>query len=94
MKQRRSFTWQVLVLRCHSEAGMNDFATGLLAAGPNVFLDCDAKGSLGASGSFEGWASAVLYERVHVPDSRIQLLHDQERALSLRCHLVMNIDHG
>ena len=71
---------QVLFYRCHSEAGMNDFATGLLAAGPNVFLDCDAKGSLGASGSFEGWASGVLYERVHVPDSRIQLIHDQERA--------------
>ncbi len=71
---------QVLVYRCHSEAGMNDFATGLLAAGPNVFLDCDATGSLGASGAFEGWASGVLYERVHVPDSHIQLLLDQERA--------------
>jgi hypothetical protein len=71
---------QVLFYRCHSEEGMNDFATGLLAAGPNVFLDCDATKSLGASGSFEGWASGVLYERVHVPDSHIQLLHDQERA--------------
>jgi hypothetical protein len=71
---------QILVLRCHSEAGMNDFATGLLAAGPNVFYNCDAKGSLGASGSFEGWASGVLYEDVHVPDSRIQLIEDQERA--------------
>ena len=71
---------QVLVYHCHSEAGMNDFATGLLAAGPNVFLDCDATGSLGASGAFEGWASGVLYERVHVPDSHIQLLLDQERA--------------
>ena len=71
---------QVLVYRCHSEAGMNDFATGLLAAGPNVFLDCDATGSLGASGAFEGWASGVLYEKVRVPDSHIQLLLDQERA--------------
>ena len=71
---------QVLVYRCHSEAGMNDFATGLLAAGPNVFLDCDATGSLGASGAFEGWAAGVLYERVHVPDSHIQLLLDQTRA--------------
>ena len=71
---------QVLVYRCHSEAGMNDFATGLLAAGPNVFLDCEATGSLGASGAFEGWASGVLYERVHVPEQHIQLLLDQERA--------------
>jgi hypothetical protein len=71
---------QVLFHHCHSEAGMNDFAAGLLAAGPDVFLDCDAIGSLGASGAFEGWASGVLYERVRVPDSHIQLLEDQERA--------------
>jgi hypothetical protein len=71
---------QVFVHRCHSEAGMNDFAIGLLAAGPNVFLDCDATGSIGASGAFEGWASGVLYERVHVPGSRLQLLLDQDRA--------------
>lgn len=71
---------QVLVLRCYSEAAMNDFATGLLAAGPNVFFDCDARGSIGASGAFEGWASGVLYEKVRVPDSRLQLLLNQERA--------------
>lgn len=71
---------QVLVYHSHSEAGMNDFATGLLAAGPNVFLDCGATGSLEASGSFEGLAAGVLYERVHVPSSRIQLLLDQTRA--------------
>jgi hypothetical protein len=71
---------QVLVLRCRSEAGMNDFATGLLAAGPNVFIDCTASGSLEASGAFEGLAAGVLYENVHVPDSRIQLLLDQSRA--------------
>ena len=71
---------QVLVYRCHSEAGMNDFAVGMLAGGPDVFLDCDAVGSLGASGSFEGWSSGVLYEQVKVPASRIQLLLDFARA--------------
>ncbi len=71
---------QALVLRCHSEAGMNDFATGLLAAGPNVFLNSEATGSLEASGAFEGWASGVLYENVRIPDSHLQLLLDQERA--------------
>ena len=71
---------QVLVIRCFSENGMNDFASGLLAGGPNVFYDCDAKGSVGASGSFEGWSSGVLYENVHVPDAPLQLLQDQERA--------------
>ncbi len=71
---------QVLVHYCHSEAGMNDFASGMLAGGPNVFLDCDAKGSLEASGAFEGWSSGVLYERVHVPAARLQLLYDFSRA--------------
>ncbi len=71
---------QVLVYRCHSEDGMNDFASGMLAGGPNVFLDCDATGSLEASGAFEGWSSGVLYEQVHVPGVRLQLLLDFSRA--------------
>lgn len=71
---------QVLVYHCTSELGMNDFATGMLAGGPNVFLDCDAKGSLEASGAFEGWSSGVLYEQVHVPAARLQLLLDFSRA--------------
>jgi hypothetical protein len=71
---------QVLVYRCHSEDGMNDFASGMLAGGPNVFLECDAKGSLEASGAFEGWSSGVLYEQVHVPDVRLQMLLDFSRA--------------
>jgi hypothetical protein len=71
---------QVLVRRCTGEAGMNDFASGLLAGGPNVFLDDDAINSLGASGAFEGWSSGVLYERVHVPSSRLQMVLDFSRA--------------
>lgn len=64
---------QVLVRDCRSEAGMNDFAVGFTAAGPNVFLDCESKGSLGASGSFESWASGVLYERVSVGGAALRL---------------------
>ena len=71
---------QVLVHRCWSEAGMNDFASGLLAAGPNVFLNCESVNPLGASGSFEGWASGVLYERVHIPGKRLQVILDMARA--------------
>jgi hypothetical protein len=80
--RRQSFVvdgQQVLVHRAWSEQGTNDFASGLLAAGPNVFLDCTAERSLGASGSFEGWASGILYERVHVP-TKLQLLLDFSRA--------------
>jgi len=81
--RRRSFLvegQQVLVYKCASESGMNDFATGLLAAGPNVFLESKASGSLGPSGSFESWASGVLYERVTVPVSGIRLAYDLTRA--------------
>ena len=71
---------QVLVARCTSEQGMNDFATGLLAAGPNVFLDSTATEALGPSGSFESWASGVLYERVHIQGAGIRLTQDSTRS--------------
>lgn len=71
---------QVLVRRCHSEAGVNDFAVGHAAAGPNVFLDCESKASLGASGSFESWASGVLYERVRVGGAALRLTRDEAYA--------------
>ena len=71
---------QVLVRNCSSEQGMNDFAVGLLAAGPNVFLDSSATGALGPSGSFESWASGVLYERVRIEGSGIRLTDDGSRA--------------
>jgi len=71
---------QVLVYRCRSEKGMNDFASGMLAGGPNVFLECNASHSLEASGAFEGWSSGVLYEKVHIPDARLQLILDFSRA--------------
>jgi hypothetical protein len=71
---------QVLVRHCSSEHGMNDFAIGLLAAGPNVFLDSTAIGALGPSGSFESWASGVLYERVRIEGSGIRLTLDNARS--------------
>ena len=81
--RRQSFVvngQQVLVARCLGEEGMNDFASGMLAAGPNVFLDCTARKALGASGSFESLTAGVLYEQVHVPDARLQLILDFTRA--------------
>lgn len=81
--RRQSFVvngQQVLVARCLGEEGMNDFASGMLAAGPNVFLDCTARYALGASGAFESLAAGILYEQVHVPESRIQLIQDLTRA--------------
>jgi hypothetical protein len=71
---------QVLVRQCTAEQGMNDFATGLLAAGPNVFLDDTASSALGASGTFESWASGVLYERVHIDGAALHLTNESTRA--------------
>ena len=75
---------QVLVRQCWSEQGMNDFAVGLLAAGPNVFLDSTASRALGPSGSFESWASGVLYERVRIEGAGIRLTNDSSRAQGAR----------
>ena len=71
---------QVLVRQCTSEQGMNDFAVGLLAAGPTGCLDSTATGALGPSGSFESWASGVLYERVRIEGSGIRLSNDGSRS--------------
>lgn len=71
---------QVLVQACVSDSGMNDFAAGFCAAGPNVFLDCKALHALGASGSFESWTSGVLYENVAIEGSGLELDYDFERS--------------
>lgn len=71
---------QVLVQHCAADGGMNDFAIGFLAAGPNVFRDCRATRALGASGSFESWASGVLYEDVRIEGAALRLAYDSRRA--------------
>jgi hypothetical protein len=70
---------QVLVHGCYSEKGMADFSLGLCAAGPNVFLDCQTKGSLGWSGALENWASGALFERVHIDGADLRLGYETQR---------------
>ena len=57
---------QTLFLRCHAENGRHDFSVGLCAAGPNAFVQCEAVGALGDSGSIESWASGILYDNVNI----------------------------
>ena len=66
---------QVLVRNRCSEQGMNDFATGLLAGGPNVFLD-DRRGVARRERSFESWASGRVYENVQIHGSGIRLTNE------------------
>ena len=55
-----------LFQRCRSEHGRHDFAVGCLAAGPNVFVECEATAAHGFSGPIESWASGVLYDNVTI----------------------------
>ncbi len=64
---------QVLLLRCRSEAGRNDFTVGYLAAGPNVFLDCVTRETHGFSGSLGSWASGVLFDTVTIDGGALRL---------------------
>ncbi|WP_207420899.1 DUF6298 domain-containing protein [Desertivirga brevis] len=81
---RRNAFWiegqQVLVRNCNSDSGVNDFAIGFCAAGPNVFYNCTATNALGASGSFESWSSGVLYENVEISGNALKVSYDTKRA--------------
>jgi len=80
--RRQSFViegQQVLVRRCSAERGLNDFSTGLGAAGPNVFLDCSAREALGDSGGWESGSSGTLFESVSLGGAGLRLAYDDER---------------
>ena len=44
---------QNLFQRCYSENGINNFAAGYCAPGPNAFVQCEAKNALGFSGAID-----------------------------------------
>jgi hypothetical protein len=62
-----------LFLRCWSERGRHDFATGHCAAGPNAFVNCYASRALDDSGPLESWASGVLYDNVRIDGADLVL---------------------
>ncbi len=62
-----------LFQRCRSERGRHDFAVGYLAAGPNVFAECEATGASGFSGSIESWATGVLYDGITMDGGGLSL---------------------
>ncbi|MFM2291628.1 MAG: hypothetical protein RIS29_1441 [Bacteroidota bacterium] len=57
---------QNLFQRCYSEDGINDFAAGYCAPGPNAFVQCEAKRALGFSGSIDSWACGLLFDVVNI----------------------------
>lgn len=64
---------QTLFLRCYSEYGRHDFSVGHCAAGPNAFVQCEAREALGDSGPIESWASGVLYDNVNIDGNALAL---------------------
>jgi hypothetical protein len=64
---------QTLFLRCTSDGGRHDFATGHLAAGPTAFVHCKATNATQFSGPIGSWASGVLYDNVSIDGAGLSL---------------------
>ncbi|MGC4031273.1 MAG: DUF6298 domain-containing protein [Tepidisphaeraceae bacterium] len=64
---------QVLMQRLFSENGYHDFAVGFTAAGPNAFVQCESKNSLGESGPIDSAACGTLFDRVRIDGQPLTL---------------------
>lgn len=64
---------QVLVLRCTSENGRNDFVAGHGASGPIAFVDCVARETSSFSGSIAPWVSGLLFDTVSIDGGALRL---------------------
>jgi len=62
---------QVLFQRCFSEYGYHDFSTGLAVAGPNAFVQCEARLPYNFSGGQQGWGSGLLFDHVKIDGNAI-----------------------
>ncbi|MCD8291984.1 MAG: DUF6298 domain-containing protein [Prevotella sp.] len=62
---------QTLFQRCVSNQGLHDFSAGFCAAGPNAFVQCEAHGALGFSGSIGSWATGLLFDIVNIEGNDI-----------------------
>ncbi|MDD3321717.1 MAG: DUF6298 domain-containing protein [Paludibacter sp.] len=62
---------QNLFQRCYSEDGINDFAVGYCAPGPNAFVQCEAKRALGFSGAVSSWSCGLLYDVVNIDGNNL-----------------------
>ena len=66
-----TFGEMTLFQRCYSEHGINDFAVGHTAAGPNAFVQCESHESLGPSGAISSWAPGILFDIVNIDGNDI-----------------------
>ena len=66
-----TFGEMTLFQRCYSEHGINDFAVGHTAAGPNAFVQCESSESFGPSGAISSWAPGILFDIVNIDGNDI-----------------------
>ena len=66
-----TFGEMVLFQRCYSEHGINDFAVGHTAPGPNAFVQCESYESFGPSGAISSWAPGILFDIVNIDGNDI-----------------------
>lgn len=72
--RRRTFLTlgeKTLFQRCYSEHGINDFAVGHTAPGPNAFVQCESYESFGPSGAISSWAPGILFDIVNIDGNDI-----------------------
>ena len=72
--RRRTFLTMgemTLFQRCYSEHGINDFAVGHTAPGPNAFVQCESYESWGPSGAISSWAPGILFDIVNIDGNDI-----------------------
>lgn len=66
-----TFGEATLFQRCYSEHGINDFAVGHTAPGPNAFVQCESYESFGPSGAISSWAPGILFDVVNIDGNDI-----------------------
>ena len=66
-----TFGEMTLFQRCYSEHGINDFAVGHTAPGPNAFVQCESYESWGPSGAISSWAPGILFDIVNIDGNDI-----------------------
>ena len=72
--RRRTFLTlgeKTLFQRCYSEHGINDFAVGHTAPGPNAFVQCESFESFGPSGAIASWSPGILFDIVNIDGNDI-----------------------
>lgn len=57
---------QNLFQRCYDRNGIHAFSAGIIAPGPNAFVQCESDDALGFSGASDAWAPGLLFDVVNI----------------------------